>query len=87
VNHTLIETERQLTRPEVLPGRLWFKHPTQAPGFYTGYEVKTLPAVREAIEQKRYKEADGALVEIGKILDAESDLILRPIEELDAATQ
>ena len=87
VNHTLIESERQLTSPEGLPGRPWFTHQIYAPGFYTGYEVKTLPAAREAIEQKKWKEADAALVDIGKILDSESALILNATEELEKATQ
>ena len=53
MNETLIESERQLTRPEGLPGRPWFTHQIYAPGSYTGYSVKTLPAAREAIEQKK----------------------------------
>jgi N-acetylated-alpha-linked acidic dipeptidase len=87
VNQLLIQSERQLTRPEGLPGRPWFVHQVYAPGFYTGYGVKTLPAAREAIEQKKWKEADAALVDIGKILDSESALILRAAEELEKAVQ
>lgn len=87
VNHTLIQSERQLTSPEGLPGRPWFKHQIYAPGFYTGYDVKTIPAVREAIEQKKWGEADAALVEVGKILDSESALILNATEELESATK
>ena len=87
MNQTLIESERRLTSPEGLPGRPWFKHQIYAPGFYTGYDVKTIPAVREAIEQKKWKEADAALVEIGKILDSESALILSATEELEKATK
>ncbi|MGO8792670.1 MAG: transferrin receptor-like dimerization domain-containing protein [Terriglobia bacterium] len=87
VNQTLIESERRLTDPDGLPGRPWFKHQIYAPGFYTGYGVKTLPAAREAIEQKKWKEADAALVEIGKILDAESALIVSAAEELERAVQ
>ena len=41
-----------LTREEGLPGRPWFTHQIYAPGFYTGYGVKTIPGVREAIEQR-----------------------------------
>jgi N-acetylated-alpha-linked acidic dipeptidase len=87
VNQTLIASERQLTTPEGLPGRPWFKHQIYAPGFYTGYEVKTIPAVREAIEQKKWKEADAALVEIGKILDGEAELITAAAEQLEEATK
>jgi N-acetylated-alpha-linked acidic dipeptidase len=85
VNHTLIESERQLTTSGGLPGRPWFKHQIYAPGFYTGYDAKTIPAVREAIEQKKWTEADAALVEVGKTLDAESALIVSAAEELDKA--
>jgi N-acetylated-alpha-linked acidic dipeptidase len=85
VNLTLIESERKLTSPEGLPGRPWFKHEIYAPGFYTGYGVKTLPAAREAIEQKKWKEANEALVEIGGILDAESALITSVAEQLEKA--
>ncbi len=57
VNGLLYKSERKLTREEGLPRRSWFKHQLYAPGFYTGYGVKTLPGVREAIEQENWKEA------------------------------
>jgi N-acetylated-alpha-linked acidic dipeptidase len=52
VNQALIKTERALTRPEGLPNREWYKHQIYAPGFYTGYGVKTVPGVREAVDSK-----------------------------------
>jgi N-acetylated-alpha-linked acidic dipeptidase len=85
VNQTLIASERQLTSPAGLPGRPWFKHQIYAPGFYTGYDVKTLPAAREAIEQKKWREANTALEEVGKVLDAEAALIQRAAEEMETA--
>ena len=87
VNQLLIESERRLTSPQGLPGRPWFQHQIYAPGFYTGYDVKTIPAVREAIEQKKWKEADEALVEIGMILDSESALIQNAAKELEKAAK
>ena len=57
----LFKTERALTRTEGLPRRDWFRHQIYAPGFYTGYGVKTLPAVREAIEQRNWSEASGQI--------------------------
>jgi N-acetylated-alpha-linked acidic dipeptidase len=75
VNAKLIESERKLTDAAGLPGRPWFKHMIYAPGFYTGYGVKTIPGVREAIEQKRWQEADEQLVRAGRILTAEGELI------------
>ncbi len=54
----LLKSERALTRSEGLPRRPWFTHHIYAPGFYTGYGVKTLPGVREAIEQRNWREAE-----------------------------
>lgn len=54
----LYKSERALTRTEGLPRRDWFRHQIYAPGFYTGYGVKTLPGIREAIEQRNWKEAE-----------------------------
>ena len=57
LNQKLMQAEQSLTSEKGLPRRPWFKHQIYAPGFYTGYGVKTLPGVREAIEQKNWKEA------------------------------
>jgi N-acetylated-alpha-linked acidic dipeptidase len=75
VNPKLIESERRLTDAAGLPGRPWFRHMIYAPGFYTGYGVKTLPGVREAIEQKRWQEAEEQILRAGAILTKEADLI------------
>jgi N-acetylated-alpha-linked acidic dipeptidase len=75
VNKMMIESERRLTTPEGLPGRPWFKHQIDAPGQYTGYEAKTIPAVREAIEQKQWKQADEAIVVVSRVLQDEAALI------------
>ncbi|MGC2462419.1 MAG: M28 family metallopeptidase [Steroidobacteraceae bacterium] len=48
--------EQALTSDDGLPGRPWYKHLIYAPGLYTGYEAKTIPGVREAIEQRRWGE-------------------------------
>ena len=59
-NAIVFTAERALTRKEGLPRRPWFRHQVYAPGYYTGYGVKTLPAVREAIEQRAWDEARAA---------------------------
>lgn len=56
VDRMLAQAEAQLTDPNGLPRRPWFRHFLYAPGFYTGYGVKTLPAVREAIEEEEYEQ-------------------------------
>lgn len=57
LNQALYQAEQQLLTTNGLPRRSWYKHTLYAPGFYTGYGVKTVPGVREAIEQRNWKEA------------------------------
>ena len=83
LNAKLIASERKLTSKKGLPGRPWFKHMIYAPGFYTGYGVKTIPGVREAIEQSKWKEAETEIVRMGKVLHAERELIESAARELD----
>lgn len=65
----LFQTERALTNNTGLPRRSWFKHQIYAPGFYTGYGVKTLPAVREAIEQRDWKEATQQIEVVARTIE------------------
>jgi N-acetylated-alpha-linked acidic dipeptidase len=57
INAQIYRAEQQLLITEGLPQRPWYKHAIYAPGFYTGYGVKTLPGIREAIEQNKFEEA------------------------------
>jgi N-acetylated-alpha-linked acidic dipeptidase len=75
VNRKLARAERALTLAEGLPNRPWFKHQIYAPGMYTGYGVKTIPGVREAIEQKQWKQADEQIVRAGKVLENQAAVI------------
>jgi N-acetylated-alpha-linked acidic dipeptidase len=85
VNARLITVERALTLNEGLPNRQWFKHQIYAPGFYTGYGVKTLPAVRESIEQKDWKLADEQIARVGKVLENAGEAIQGAAGELERA--
>ena len=84
VNAKLIESERRLLNETGLPNRPWFKHTLYAPGFYTGYGVKTIPGAREAIEQKRWAEFDTQLMRAAKALENEADLIESAANQLSA---
>ncbi|MDQ2980633.1 MAG: M28 family peptidase, partial [Acidobacteriota bacterium] len=70
VNAILRDAERAMTRPEGLPRRPWFRHYVYAPGFYTGYAVKTLPAVREAIEEKQWGDVNPGIVKTAATIEA-----------------
>jgi N-acetylated-alpha-linked acidic dipeptidase len=58
VNALLRGLEQSLTDPRGLPGRGWYTHLIYAPGLFTGYGAKTLPGVREAIEQGQWQTAE-----------------------------
>ncbi|TDI42368.1 MAG: hypothetical protein E2P02_13120, partial [Acidobacteria bacterium] len=57
---------------EGLPGREWFRHQVYAPGFYTGYGVKTIPGIREALEEESWEEAKYYVTVVSEAL---SDLV------------
>ncbi|MFC5865533.1 M28 family metallopeptidase [Acidicapsa dinghuensis] len=84
VNQILMQTERGYFDPKGLPGRSYFKHQLYAPGAYTGYGVKTLPAIREAIEQRKWSIADASTLSVGKVLDNESKIIDSATDALKA---
>jgi len=75
LNQRLMESERKLTNDDGLPRRPWYKHLLYAPGVYSGYDVKTVPGVREGVELKRYAEAEQEIVRVAKALEEESALI------------
>ena len=58
-----------------LPRRPWYKHLLYAPGVYTGYGVKTVPGVREGIEQKRYSEAEQEVTRVAKTIENEAAIV------------
>jgi N-acetylated-alpha-linked acidic dipeptidase len=68
LNQTLFQAERALLSEHGLPRRPWFRHQIYAPGFYTGYGVKTLPGVREGIEQRQWAETEKQIIEAAEAL-------------------
>jgi N-acetylated-alpha-linked acidic dipeptidase len=84
-NRKLIAVERSLTLNEGLPGRPWFRNQIYAPGFYTGYGVKTLPGVRESIEQGQWQLAEEEIVKVGKVLQNAGEAIQGATAELQRA--
>jgi N-acetylated-alpha-linked acidic dipeptidase len=67
------QTEQSLVVDVGLPGRDWYKNLIYAPGRYTGYNAKTLPGVREAIEEERWADVDRYAALTGAALDAYAD--------------
>lgn len=74
LNAGLRQSERTLTEADGLPRRPWYRHLLYAPGLYTGYSVKTMPGVREAIEQRSWEEAEREAVRVAAALDRAAEL-------------
>jgi len=83
LNAKLALSEQRLTTQEGLLRRPWYKQMIDAPGVYSGYGAKTIPGVREAIEQRHWDEATSEIVRISKVLDAETALIDSAAAELE----
>ena len=82
VNQRLLQAERALTSNDGLKGRSWYKHLIYAPGFYTGYGVKTMPAVRESIEQGEWAAVDGEIARVAAALNREATLVSQLAAEI-----
>jgi len=80
LNRILARSEQSLLSAEGLPRRPWFRHQVYAPGFYTGYGVKTFPGIREAIE-----EGDWELID--EQVNKAAAAILRLRSQVEAATE
>ncbi len=88
LNRVLYSTERAFRHEAGLPRREWFKHLAYAPGFYTGYGVKTLPGIREGIEQRQWTEAESfipivatAIVKLSEDVDRARELVKRVVRK------
>ena len=82
VNQALYRAEQQLLSDNGLPRRSWYRHAIYAPGFYTGYGVKTLPGVREAIEQRNWKEAQEQIKVVADVLKKFNDYLASVTHQL-----
>jgi len=87
LNKKLMQSERRLLDPAGLPRRPWYRHLIYAPGVYSGYAPKTMPGIREAIEQRHWKEADTEIARVAKVLENEAGLVDSVATELDSLTK
>ena len=75
INYLLKNVEQSMQRENGLPRRDWFKHMIYAPGYYTGYGVKTLPGIREGLEERNWDEVNLFIGEVSKALDRAASTI------------
>jgi N-acetylated-alpha-linked acidic dipeptidase len=87
VNRLLIQSEQRLGMGDGLPRREWFKHQIYAPGFYTGYGVKTMPQIREGLEERRLEEAQGGVRTVSAAISALAQQVREAATQLGAASR
>jgi N-acetylated-alpha-linked acidic dipeptidase len=87
VNRLLAESEQALADSSGLPRRPWFRHLVYAPGAYTGYGVKTLPGIREAVELRRSEEAQTEVRRVASAIERYAAVVTRAAVALRAALQ
>lgn len=87
VNRLLIQSEQRLATGDGLPRREWFKHQIYAPGFYTGYGVKTMPQIREGLEERRLEEAQGGVRTVSAAISALAQQVREAATQLGAASR
>jgi len=85
LNLDLIEIQRAFLTDKGLPERPWFKNQVYAPGAYTGYGAKPIAAVREYMDQEKWKEADAQVPIVGEVLVTVAGAIDRAADELEKA--
>jgi N-acetylated-alpha-linked acidic dipeptidase len=75
LNALLLAAEHAMAPADGLPRRPWYRQLISAPGWYTGYAAKTMPGVREAIEAKRWEEAEAQMATLGRALTREGEML------------
>ena len=87
LNQLLLQSERKLGNSDGLPRRDWFKHQIYAPGFYTGYGVKTMPQIREGLEENRFDEAQGGVRTVAAAVNALAAQVQKAVSALQDVTR
>jgi len=87
LNSLLLTSEQKLGNSDGLPRRDWFKHQIYAPGFYTGYGVKTMPQIREGLEEGRFTEAQGGVRTVSSAVNALATQVKEAARVLETAAK
>ena len=86
LNAGLMQIQRAFLTEKGLPERPWFRHQIYAPGAYTGYGAKPIAAVREYMDQEKWKEADAQIPMVGQVLENVAAAIDKAADDLEKAT-
>jgi N-acetylated-alpha-linked acidic dipeptidase len=87
LNADLLQIQRTFLSEKGLPERPWFKHQVYAPGAYTGYGAKPIAAVREYMDQEKWKEAEAQVPLVGQVLENVAVAIGKAAGDLEKAVE
>ncbi len=85
LNAELMQIQRTFLNEKGLPERPWYKHQIYAPGAYTGYGAKPIAAVREYMDQEKWKEADAQVPMVGQVMQNVAAAIGKVADDLETA--
>jgi N-acetylated-alpha-linked acidic dipeptidase len=83
LNAELMQIQRTFLTEKGLPERPWFKHQVYAPGAYTGYEARPIAAVREYMDQEKWKEAEAQVPMVGQVMENVAAAIGKAADDLE----
>jgi N-acetylated-alpha-linked acidic dipeptidase len=83
INADLLRVSRLFLNQKGLPERPWFKNQVYAPGAYTGYDAKPIAAVREYMDEKRWREAEGQVPQVAQVVEAAAAGINKAAEDFE----
>jgi len=87
INTDLIAVPRLFLSEKGLPARPWFKNQIYAPGAYTGYGAKPIAAVREYMDEKKWKEADAQIPQVAQVIENVAGGINKAAADLESLTR
>jgi len=87
VNADLLKVPRLFLNENGLPERPWFKNQVYAPGAYTGYDAKPIAAVREYMDEKKWKQAEGQVPQVSRAIENVAAGINQAANDLEAAVE
>jgi N-acetylated-alpha-linked acidic dipeptidase len=85
INADLLRIPRLFLDEKGLPERPWFKNQIYAPGAYTGYGAKPIAAVREYMDEKKWKEADAVIPGVARVIENVAAGVSKAADDLEAA--
>lgn len=86
LNEDLLKVSRLFLNEKGLPERPWFKNQIYAPGAYTGYGAKPIAAVREYMDEKKWKEAEGQVPQVAQVIENVAAGIDKCADDLESLT-